>query len=449
MFLGYFSERPYQDRNADWYKSLLPMMDLSLSNGVIDPKVQADLYHRFLDEKLFVEEMGFDGVMLNSHHSTPFCMGGGPMNCEAAVLARLTEKVKIVLLGNVLPIWDDPLWLVEELGMIDVLSRGRLVAGWVRGTGRESLSHNAQPPYNWERFQEAHDFILKAWTTPGPFRWEGDHYQYRYVNPWVRPYQQPHPPIWVPGSISRATVEWAARNRYVYVMLDSQLHLTEQVIQIYAEEARRNGYEAGPQHLGYMFRLHVDDSEEKAYEVGRKLIEGVGNVFLDGSNGKANVWAQNLAGLNPRKKTAYLPTIEYDRVAAARGVATGQQNKASTDEDTWKHEDVSPEEYSRRRYKIWDSVLDRKAAIVGTPDSVIPQVRHVLERLRPGNVFFWHGDGDMTHEESMRGIRHFGEYVLPAVRDIGDELGLTSAFEVDPKTNQPIAAEVPALGGRS
>jgi hypothetical protein len=38
----------------------------------------------------------------------------------------------------------------------------------------------------------------------------------------------------------------------------------------------------------------------------------------------------------------------------------------------------------------------------------------------------------------MRGIRHFGEYVLPAVRDIGNELGLTSAFEVDPKTNQPI-----------
>jgi alkanesulfonate monooxygenase SsuD/methylene tetrahydromethanopterin reductase-like flavin-dependent oxidoreductase (luciferase family) len=187
-----------------------------------------------------------------------------------------------------------------------------------------------------------------------------------------------------------------------------------------------------------MFRLHVDDTEEKAYETGRKLIEGVGNVFLDGSNGKANVWAQNLAGLNPRKKTAYLPTIEYDRVAAARGVATGQQNKASTHEDTWKHEDVSPEEHTRRRYKIWDSVLERKAAIVGTPDSVIPQVRHVLERLRPGNVFFWHGDGDMTHEESMRGIRHFGEYVLPAVRDIGDELGLKSAFEIDPKTNQPI-----------
>jgi alkanesulfonate monooxygenase SsuD/methylene tetrahydromethanopterin reductase-like flavin-dependent oxidoreductase (luciferase family) len=259
----------------------------------------------------------------------------------------------------------------------------------------------------------------------------------------MRPYQQPHPQIWVPGSISRATVEWAARHRYVYVMLDSQLHLTEQVFQIYSEEAQRNGYEAGPQHLGYMFRVHVDDTEEKAYETGRHLIEGVGNVFLDGSNGKANAWAQNLAGLNPRKKSGYLPTIQYDRVASARGVATGQADKGSKHEDTWKHEEVSAEEHTRRRYKIWDSVLERHAAIVGTPDSVLPKVRHVLETLRPGNVFFWHGDGDMSHEDSMRGIRYFGEYVLPAIREMGDELELKSAFEINTQTNQPFDTGIP------
>src|SRR5260221_3389752 len=163
--------------------------------------------------------MNLDGVMLNSPPATPFCMGGGPMNVEAGILARIPQKLKIVLLGNVLPIWDDPLFLVEELGMIDVLSRGRLVAGWVRGTGRESVSHNAQSPYNWERFQEAHDFIVKAWSTPGPFRWEGEHYNYRYVNPWARPIQQPTPPMWIPGGLSRDTVKWAAAHRYPYIML--------------------------------------------------------------------------------------------------------------------------------------------------------------------------------------------------------------------------------------
>ena len=108
---------------------------------------------------------------------------GGVVNVEAAILARITKRAKIVLLGNVLPIWDDPLWLAEELAIIDMISEGRLVTGWVRGTGRESVAHNSQPPFNWERFQEAHDFIVKAWTTPGPFRWEGEHYDFRYVNP--------------------------------------------------------------------------------------------------------------------------------------------------------------------------------------------------------------------------------------------------------------------------
>jgi alkanesulfonate monooxygenase SsuD/methylene tetrahydromethanopterin reductase-like flavin-dependent oxidoreductase (luciferase family) len=441
MFIGYFTERPYQDREASWYKSALPLMDLDLSNGVIDPKLQADLYHRYFDEKLYVEKMGFDGVMLNAHHSTPFCMGGGPMNVEAGILARITEKLKIVLLGNVLPIWDDPLWLVEELGMIDVLSRGRLVPGFVRGTGRESVAHNAQSPYNWERFQEAHDFIIKAWTTPGPFRWESDHYQYRYVNPWVRPYQQPHPQIWIPGAISRSTVEWCARHRYVYVMLDSQLHLTQQVFDIYREEARRNGYEAGPQHLGYMFRLHVDETEDAAYEVGRKLIEGPGNLFLDGSNGKANPWAQSLPGMRSRESNSFLPTVQYDMLAESRGVATGDRGKGFLAKETWQKEEMSEEEHDRRRYRIWDSVIDRYAAIVGTPDSVVPKIRHVLETLRPGNILFWHGDGDMTHEETMRGIRHMGEYVLPAVREIGAELGLASSFEIDPQTNQPVAID--------
>ena len=79
--------------------------------------------------------MGFDGLMLNEHHSTPFCMGG-VMNVEAAILARITRQAKIVLLGNVLPIWDDPLWLVEQLAMIDMISRGRLVAGFKRSASR-------------------------------------------------------------------------------------------------------------------------------------------------------------------------------------------------------------------------------------------------------------------------------------------------------------------------
>ena len=143
MFIGRFTERPYQDEKAGVFgTTALPVPDLELSNEIYDPKVGSDLYHRYLDEQVYCEEMGFDGIMLNEHHSTPFCMGG-VLNVEAAILARITKRIKIVLLGNVLPIWDDPLFLAEELAEIDMISRGRLVTGWVRGTGRESVAHNA------------------------------------------------------------------------------------------------------------------------------------------------------------------------------------------------------------------------------------------------------------------------------------------------------------------
>ena len=106
--------------------------DLSISNEVYDPEVGAALYNRYLDEKLYAEEMGFDGLMLNEHHSTPFCMQG-VTNIGASILARQTTRAKIVILGNILPIWDDPLWLAEQLAMIDMISHGRLVSGFVRG----------------------------------------------------------------------------------------------------------------------------------------------------------------------------------------------------------------------------------------------------------------------------------------------------------------------------
>jgi alkanesulfonate monooxygenase SsuD/methylene tetrahydromethanopterin reductase-like flavin-dependent oxidoreductase (luciferase family) len=288
MLIGRFTERPYQDPNSGYFGAAgRNIQDLSISNGEYNPRLGADLYNRYLDEQVVAEEMGFDALMLNEHHSTPFCMGG-TVNTEAAILARITKRAKIVLLGNILPIWDDPLWLAEELATIDMISRGRLVTGWVRGTGRESIAHNAQPPFNWERFQEAHDFVKKAWTTPGPFRWEGEHYDYRYVNPWMRPYQQPHPQIMIPGVLSRNTVAWAARQRYPYLMLATRLEPTKQSFEYYEEVAAEEGYEMGTQHKGYLFKVHVDETEELAYETGKKFLEGPGNIFLEGSRGVAS-----------------------------------------------------------------------------------------------------------------------------------------------------------------
>ena len=407
MFIGHFTERPYQDPKSGYFGATgLPIKDLTLSNDIYDPEVGADLYNRYIDERLYAEEVGFDGLMLNEHHSTPFCMGGA-VNMEAAILARVTKRAKIVLLGNILPIWDDPLWLVEQLSIIDMISRGRLVSGWVRGTARESVSHNSPPTYNWERFQEAHEFVVKAWTTPGPFRWEGKHFHYRYVNPWAKPYQKPHPPIWLPGVVSRDSLIWAAEKRIPYIMLATELEATRSAFQLYHDTAAELGYESGTQNIGYLWKVHVDETEELADEVGRKYVQGPSNPFLAGNEGTINQALLTLPGLTSRS-----------RVLATRDVATAARGGM-----------VSGRSYEEQ--------TERYSIISGTPKTVLPKIRHVLEYLRPGSVFFWDGDGAMTHDDQMRSLRLMGEEVIPAVREMAKELELFSPFEVDPATAEP------------
>ena len=413
MFIGYFTERPYQDERTGFFGATgKPIMDLTVSNEMFDPILAAGLFNRYLDEKIYAEEMGFDGLMLNEHHNTAFCMGGA-MNVEASILARITKRAKIVLLGNIIPIWDDPLLLVEQLAMIDMISHGRLVSGWVRGTGRESVSHNIEPHYNWERFQEAHEFIVKAWTTPGPFRWEGKHYNYRHVNPWAKPYQKPHPPIWLPGVVSRDSLMWAAEKRIPYIMLATEMDPTKQAFQLYRDTAAEHGYESGPQNLGYLWKVHVDETEELAEATGRKYVQGPSNPFLAGNEGTVNPALVNLPGLTSRRRV--LPTQAV--ATAARGGGGGVAGVLGR-----------PYEQQIKDYTI----------ICGTPKTVIPKIRHVLEYLRPGSIFFWDGDGAMTHDDAMRSLRLMGEEVIPAVREIAKELELPGPFEVDPATNKPI-----------
>jgi alkanesulfonate monooxygenase SsuD/methylene tetrahydromethanopterin reductase-like flavin-dependent oxidoreductase (luciferase family) len=442
LFIGYFSEHPYQDRSKSWYgKADAGFTDLSLSNGEYDPVVGADLWDRYMDETMFIEEMGFDGVMGNEHHATPLTMRAST-NIEAAMIARITKKLKIVLLGNVLPLWE-PMWLAEQLAMIDVISRGRLVAGWVRGTGRESVAHNAPPAYNWERYQEAHVFIIRAWTEDGPFRHEGDHFQYRYVNPWVRPYQQdPHPQIWIPGVLSKSTMEWAAARRFPYVGQAIALEPTKRSFDYYEQLARDAGWEAGTQHRVYTMKVHVDETEQLAYDTARKLLEGPSNIFIEGSRGaKVNPVVMNLPGLVSR--TNVLPTAEIPFLRRNRGLDKAAQ-QAPVEQTAPTRESDEAE-----RKAMFDRQLDGHLILTGTPDSILPKIRYVLEYLRPGSVIFWDGDGDQTHDDAMRSLRLMGEYVLPAVREMGKELELFSSFEVDPYTNRPVGERAVRVGAPS
>ncbi len=400
MHLMYFTEQPmsaYDESTVgdDGITALL------YSNKHFDAAAGSRLYQERLEQYQLAEAVGYDGIMLNEHHNAPFCMQP-QIQIWAAALAMATERVKIVLLGSPLPVSDNPVAIAEGLAVIDMMSKGRLVAGMVRGAGTEMYANNSNPAYNRERFNEAHDLVIKTWTEPGPWRWEGNHYQQRVVNPWATPFQKPHPRIWVPGVSSPETIVWAAEHRYPYIALNTTMEATEQIWSLYERTAQNVGYTSGPEHRGYLLRCFVADTKEQAEEGGRQFMWMQGEFIGLGHP----VW--------------YAPTgysTAGDRAATVKRVAAGAEAKGGPDR--------------KRRAPSYESQLDSRQIIAGTPDQVIEQLRWIMERARPGIFALWGNDGRVNHEDSKRCIELMGKEVLPALREIAKELELPGPFEGD------------------
>lgn len=238
---------------------------VTLSNRYYDPQRGHQLYNEYLDELERAEELGFDGLAVNEHHQNAYGTMPSP-NLMAAALVRRTQRAKIAILGNALPLHDHPLRVAEEVAMLDVLSGGRVISGFVRGIGCEYLSLGVNPTFSRERFYEAHDLIVRAWTEPGPFSFEGKHYRFRYVNVWPRPLQQPHPPIWIPSQGSTETIRWGAKHRYPFVSVFNSYALTKRWIEEYKEAARACGYEPPPNQIGFALPIYVAETDARALQ---------------------------------------------------------------------------------------------------------------------------------------------------------------------------------------
>lgn len=254
---------------------------LHLPNRNFDPEKGHKLYNRYLDELEYGEALGFDAVSVNEHHQTAYGLMPSPI-VTASALARRTKKVKICILGSALPLRSHPLTVAEEHAMIDVISGGRLVSGFVRGIGAEYHTFGVNPTISHDRFHEAHDLIVRAWTEPGPFAFQGKHYNVSYVNLWPRPYQKPHPPIWIPSQGSKETIDWASHpdRRYTYLQTFSPSKVVERYLKMYRDTCKGYGYEAKDSQLGWAVPVYVSESDESARREAKAHFEAFRNVFV-------------------------------------------------------------------------------------------------------------------------------------------------------------------------
>ena len=167
MEFYFFHLMPYPKLPADFYDRYDSAW-VTCPNELFDARRGTELYNRYLDEMIYAEELGWDGVCVNEHHQTAYGLMPAP-NLMASILARQTKRVRIAILGNAAPLYDQPLKVAEEVAMIDVISGGRVIAGFVRGVGCEYFSFSESPAFSRERFDEAVALILRAWTDDGPF----------------------------------------------------------------------------------------------------------------------------------------------------------------------------------------------------------------------------------------------------------------------------------------
>ena len=287
MKVSYFETGRYQ-ASAD-IPTTWPMPAASY-----DGREGVRVYRGMIERIGLAEKLGFDWVSFSEHHYSPRILTPSPVVAAAYVAARV-HTIKIALLGPIVS-HSNPVRIAEELAMLDTIADGRLVVGLLRGTPNETLTYDLNPQESRERTDEGMELILKAWTEPQPFSWQGRHFRYRTVSVWPRPLQQPHPPTFALGT-SREAGEFAARNRIGLGVSYGPFEVMEKVTGYYRDQCARHGWEPAPDQI--IFRANIiltetDAQAQRAMEVYPtrapfSLAEGVASALL-------TLDARNIAG---------------------------------------------------------------------------------------------------------------------------------------------------------
>ncbi|HEX7097245.1 MAG TPA: LLM class flavin-dependent oxidoreductase [Acidimicrobiales bacterium] len=375
-----FTEMPYPFTPP---KETYESVRVTLPNRHYDPETGYELYHRYLDIYRAADQFGLD-IMVNEHHSTATCVEpSAPL--VLGILARETSRARLLALGNPIANRRDPLRVAEEMAMVDVLSRGRLEAGFVRGVPMEISAQNSNPVDMKERYWEAADLIERAWRThDGPFSFEGRFFHHRQVNIWPRPYQEPHPPIWLPTQSTSSAAE-AAERGYTLATILNGTDGCRKIFDTYRERAAALGDNPGDDRFAYLGLVFVAETDREALAGARKL-----QWYLQ--NNKTAPQFMNVPGyVDVRARAAML-----------REAAHGRHPGTPID-----HIIDAPVE----------ELVDDGFFFCGTPERVTEQVLNFHERVGGfGHLLAMVQAGTMGAGLVIRSMQLLGEEVLPRVR---------------------------------
>ena len=273
MRLMWFHLMPYTELPDD-FREKHHSVWVDIHSSLFDPKRAHLMYNDFMDEMEFAADCGFDAVCCNEHHSNGYGLMPSP-NLIASALSRRTKDTAICVMGNSLALYNPPTRVAEEFAMIDCISGGRLIAGFPVGTPMDTTyCYGQNPSMLRERYLEAHDLVMRAWTEKDTFAFNGRYNQQRYVNIWPRPVQTPHPPVWIPGGGSIETWQWCAEMDYVYAYLSYFGYKDgKETMDGFWREMARLGKDRNPNRAAFLQFVGVAETREKALELYREPAE--------------------------------------------------------------------------------------------------------------------------------------------------------------------------------
>src|SRR5438477_240494 len=261
MKFSWFHLMPYRWLPPD-FRERYHGVWVDVPNRLYDPERGHELYNEYLDMLEYAGQLGFDGLGVNEHHQNAYGMMPSP-NLMAAALARRATDSMLLVLGNSIALYNPPIRVAEEFAMLDVMSGGRLIAGFPVGTSMDTnYCYGVNPATLRDRYREAHDLIIKAWATREPFPWNGTYTKLRYVNVWPRPIQQPHPPIWIPGLGSLETWDFCVQHDYNYSYLSfSGYKRAKRMMDGYWERRAALGADSNPHSAAFFQQVCLSDTD--------------------------------------------------------------------------------------------------------------------------------------------------------------------------------------------
>ena len=350
------------------------------------PDLARQNYHDHLDAWAMMEETGFDGIGFNEHHTSPYGMMPSP-NLMAAAASQRTSRMKLLIYGNCLPV-HQPLRLAEELSMLDCLTDGRLISGFVRGIPREYIAYGLDLGESRARFEEAWEIIKLAWSEE-EFSYDGKFWSYKDVAIWPRPVQQPRPPVWVPVTVSGDTIAWAGReNIPITPGANATPEVRQDMVRYYAQCLDEAGHTITPDHLSMGVSVYVADNRQQAMEeAGPYLLYFYHTLFSHGN--VSNVEQQRQSGYRTETDTAYIrPENREGFLRSVQGF----------------------------RSMTLEGLDGNDRACWGSPEEVRDYLIELADRVGAGTLMLNFNMGAMPTDMYVRNLRRFGEEVLPALQ---------------------------------